>query len=143
MKQNRLAYLLTIVFFWSACGIALAESQLQTGCSVTADEQTDLTIDCIKIGGVTYKGILNYIGIQKTENGDDLYLWEYPGGGQTQTRIFIHRINAAPWMQNLTSHSPALSCLTVMLRIIMIMNTHSYDREHLLYSRIGSDVFLL
>ena len=23
------------------------------------------------------------------------------------------------------------------LRIIMIMNTHSYDREHLLYSRIG------
>jgi hypothetical protein len=29
------------------------------------------------------------------------------------------------------------------LHIIMIMNTHSYDREHLLYSRIGSDVFLL
>jgi len=29
------------------------------------------------------------------------------------------------------------------VRIIMIMNTHSYDREHLLYSRIGSDVFLL
>ncbi len=24
-----------------------------------------------------------------------------------------------------------------LLRIIMIMNTHSYDREHLLYSRIG------
>jgi len=30
-----------------------------------------------------------------------------------------------------------------LVRIIMIMNTHSYDREHLLYSRIGSDVFLL
>ena len=30
-----------------------------------------------------------------------------------------------------------------LLHIIMIMNTHSYDREHLLYSRIGSDVFLL
>ena len=29
------------------------------------------------------------------------------------------------------------------LHIIMIMNTHSYDREHLLYSRIGSGVFLL
>ena len=88
MKQNRLAYLLTIVFFWSACGIALAESQLQTGCSVTADEQTDLTIDCIKIGGVTYKGILNYIGIQKTENGDDLYLWEYPGGANPNSDIY-------------------------------------------------------
>ncbi len=24
-----------------------------------------------------------------------------------------------------------------LMRIIMIMNTHSYDREHLLYSRIG------
>ena len=28
------------------------------------------------------------------------------------------------------------------LRILTIMNTHSYHREHLLYSRIGLGVFL-
>ena len=30
----------------------------------------------------------------------------------------------------------------VLLRILMIMNPHSYHREHLLYSRIGLGVFL-
>ena len=29
-----------------------------------------------------------------------------------------------------------------LLRILTIMNTHSYHREHLLYSRIGLGVFL-
>jgi hypothetical protein len=32
--------------------------------------------------------------------------------------------------------------LRVLLRILKIMNTHSYHREHLLYSRIGLGVFL-
>jgi hypothetical protein len=30
----------------------------------------------------------------------------------------------------------------IEVRILTIMNTHSYHREHLLYSRIGLGVFL-
>jgi hypothetical protein len=32
--------------------------------------------------------------------------------------------------------------MTRQLRILTIMNPHSYHREHLLYSRIGLGVFL-
>ena len=84
MKPIRLVYLLTIVGFSGASGIALA---VHNGPScVAVDEALDLSVDCLNVKGEQYEGSLEYAGEK-----DSFRFWDYTGDSRLKSGIHIKR----------------------------------------------------
>ena len=93
------------------------------------------------LNGVFVDVLEEILAAQKSDK--DLVCYLQPYSGRIIKFLEKNDFNKNPSITFYISTTTNLNQICYTMHILMIMNTHSYDREHLLYSRIGSGVFLL